>query len=507
MDIQSSVTSRTIPTVSTLLMAHRRSETALYTVVFAAACCLTPLLVLSGVIFGFGNTLSILVVLALAVLIVRWPVVGFYVVALFALVIEQGPLYVNGVAFNFYVFYWPPNLAGLFERPIGFLIIFIFLVLICHRLAARQRPLWGGKLLLPYLFFLLCVAGGVLHGLSSGGDIKIIVEEVRPFWYLFVSYLLAYNLVTDEKHIRALFWIVILSAGLKGLQGLYVYLVVLHGNLVGVNEIMAHEDSFFFVALLLLVVLFCLHHRYRPQFYAALLVMPAVLIALIANQRRADYIALVVGIAVAWAIIFQVNPRARKRLVAGALIFVVLAIGYVAAFANSNGGFGEPARAIASIINPALANARDAASNLYRLIEDFDLKYTVQRNPLGLGFGKPFLEPIPLVDISAKDPLYNYVPHNTIYWVWMRLGPIGYVALWYLFGAIIVRGCLIARQLRERYLQVVAIFITAITFMEIIVAFADYQLFFYRNVIYLGLMAGVLMKLPALDAKKEAARQ
>ena len=52
-------------------------------------------------------------------------------------------------------------------------------------------------------------------------------------------------------------------------------------------------------------------------------------------------------------------------------------------------------------------------------------------------------------------------------------------------------------------LQLVAIYIVAVTFMEIIVAFADYQLFFFRNVIYLGLLAGILMKLPALDENEK----
>jgi sugar transferase (PEP-CTERM/EpsH1 system associated) len=39
--------------------------------------------------------------------------------------------------------------------------------------------------------------------------------------------------------------------------------------------------------------------------------------------------------------------------------------------------------------------------------------------------------------------------------------------------------------------------------IEILVADADYQLYFYRNVIYIGLHFGILMKLPALDSEEE----
>ena len=126
---------------------------------------------------------------------------------------------------------------------------------------------------------------------------------------------------------------------------------------------------------------------------------------------------------------------------------------------------------------------------------------------MGMGFGKEFLQPIPLPNILSLDPYYLYIPHNTIYWVWMRLGPIGFAAFWYLIGAIIVRGCIIARRLQDRYLQLVAIFVVSVTVMEIIVAYADYQLYFYRNVIYLGLLAGILMKLPALDKKGAPAHE
>jgi hypothetical protein len=490
------------PSVSAPLKARRRGDRLLFSSIFIIALALVPLLVVAGATFGFSTLLAATTVLAVLVLIIRWPIVGFYVVAACALLVEQDPLTVNGVvSYYLYVFYWPPQYAGLIERPIGFLLLFIFLVIICQRFAKREKLLQGGNLFWALLVFLLFVAMGIAHGLVSGGDLKIIVVEVRPFWYLFLSYLLAYNLITEKKHVRILFWFIIICAGIKSIQGTYIYLVQYHGNLDGVNEIMAHEESFFWVAVGLLVFLFFLHHRYRPQLYVALLTLPTIAIALIGNQRRTDYIALLIGAFVSWTIIFLLKPHARKPLLIGMIIFLLLGSAYVLAFGNSGGGYAQPARAIMSLFRP---DPRDAASNLYRDIENYDLKFTVQQNPiLGMGFGKEFLQPIPLPNILVLDPYYQYVPHNTIFWVWMRLGPLGYSALWYFFGSIIVRGCIIAKQLRDKYLQLVAIFVVAITFMEIIAAYSDYQLFFYRNVIYLGLLAGILMKLPSLDKEEK----
>ncbi|HST87444.1 MAG TPA: hypothetical protein VLJ14_03620, partial [Ktedonobacterales bacterium] len=172
----------------------------------------------------------------------------------------------------------------------------------------------------------------------------------------------------------------------------------------------------------------------------------------------------------------------------------------VAAFSHSGGAFAQPARAVISTIHPDTSDARDYSSNLYRQIENADLKFTIKQSPIiGYGFGKPFLQPVLLPNILDLDPYYLFVPHNTIYWVWMRLGFVGFLALWYIFGSIIVRGCQIARRLRDPYLQLVAVYVVAVTFMEVILAYADYQLFFYRNVIYLGLLCGLLLNLPKLD--------
>jgi hypothetical protein len=500
MDIQPPIAFKGSQTVSTLLVKRKRSDLLLFIAIFIGTFCLVPLLVISGIAVGITLALVIPGILILAALVFRWPILGFFLVLVCALAVEQNALIVLGRISVIYIFYWPSALEGMPDRPIGFFMLFVVLVFIIHGLLKRQKLLQGGELLLPYLFLLLCVGWGIVYGLGTGGNLKIVVNEVRSFWYLFLGYLLAYNLIRSKKHLRYFFWFVIICAGIKALEGVYIYTFVIHGDLAHNHDIMAHEESYFWVSVLLLIMLFSLHYKYRPQFYTALALVPFLLISLIANNRRADFVALLIGLVVAWILIFVVRPASRKLLIAVLAVTLLFGGAYVAVYYNGQGGFSEPARAIVSVFHPDPA---DAASNLYRDIENYDLKYTVHLNPLGLGFGKPFLQPVPLPHISNPDPVYDYIPHNTIYWVWMRLGPIGFLALWYLFGTIIVRGCIYVRQLKDKYLQLVAIYIVCMVIMEIIVAFADYQLSFYRNVIYIGILAGILMKLPVFD-KKEA---
>jgi hypothetical protein len=507
--------SRQLPTetenvASSLITARKRYERLLFIVLFITIFSFTPLFIWGGTKTGFSMLIGVTLAIALALAIVRWPILGLYALAASAFLIEQEALSTPIFTDRLYVFYWPPQLEGFFERPIGLLILFTFFIWILHRLLRRERLLRGGALWYPLLFYMLCVAAAILYGLATGGNLKIIVVELRPFWYMFASYLLAYNFVTKRSHIRNFFWLAIISAGIKGLQGLYVYLIVYHGSLVGHETIMSHEESFFFAALLLLVIIFSLHYRYKPQLITALCITPIVLVAMVANQRRTDYIALLVGAGIAWILVFQVKPQARGRLLVLLLTFASLGTGYVLAFQNSQGTIGEPARAVISVFKPSVTDVRDANSNLYRIFENNDLKFTIKQYPFGLGFGKPFLQPQPLTSIFpgiiASDPYYNYVPHNTIYWIWIDLGPVGYASLWFLIGSIIILGSITVRKLRDPYFQVVAIYIVAITMMEVVVAYADYQLFFFRNVIYLGLLCGILAKLPLLDKQVQQAQ-
>jgi hypothetical protein len=325
---------------------------------------------------------------------------------------------------------------------------------------------------------------------------------VRPFWYLFLAYLLAYNLVERTRHVRTLVWVIILGAGVKSLQGLYVYLGVLHGHLEGHHAILAHEESFFLAAVVVLGGIFALHHRGQAQSRTILQLLPLIVIAVIANQRRVAYVALLAGFAVAWALTFVVAPQERGALVTVMRVALPLVVGYVLAFFPEPSFIARPARAIVSVVYPDPGDRASLNSNRYRAIENHNLKVTVRENPLfGRGFGRPFFEVAPLPTSSTRSRHYLYIPHNTLYWVWMRLGAVGFLALWVLLGSIVVRGGFIARRLDDGYLRCVAVFVVAATIMEILFAYADLQLYSHRNVLYLGLLAGVLMRLPACDAE------
>jgi O-antigen ligase/polysaccharide polymerase Wzy-like membrane protein len=482
--------------------ASRKSRTT-FLVLFVATLLLTPLMILAGASQGYGQVLAAIVALVALALIPWKPTLGLYLMVICAVAIEQEPLNATPIGTDhLYIFYWPTKLQGLPERPIGFFILFVVLIIVITQLLFRRRPLFGGRLFYPFIFFFACLAIGVLHGLTSGGNFRIIVLEIRPWWYFFVSYILAFNIVSDVKHVRNIMWILVLGSAIKGVQGVFIVFTYLGGHIQGYNEIMAHEQSFFFVLVLLLLVLMLLHHVQRGLMIAILVSLPCLLIALVANNRRADYVALLLGIIVAWVLVIIVKPQSRRLLISVLAVCLLFGAVYVVAFQKSSGILGEPARAVVSVFNPNASDQRDTKSNEYRTFENYDLKYTAAQNPiLGYGFGKPFSQPMILPNVLDLDPYYLYIPHNNVLWVWMRLGPLGFGALWYLIGSAIISGCLIARRLKDPQLQMFAIFTVSTVVMEIILAYGDYQFFFYRNMIFVGIALGVTLKLPAIARK------
>ncbi len=107
---------------------------------------------------------------------------------------------------------------------------------------------------------------------------------------------------------------------------------------------------------------------------------------------------------------------------------------YVGAFWSSSSTIAFPAQAVKTVVAPDSLGAADQSSDQYRDIENYNLNYTIRADPIaGQGFGRPFLRPIPLADISVFE-LNAYLPHNSLLWIWIKMGFLGFVTVLYLFA-------------------------------------------------------------------------
>lgn len=339
---------------------------------------------------------------------------------------------------------------------------------IAHVAGARQWRLSGSPVLWPLMIFAGLVVIGVLYGVGvRGGSLTVAIWEVRPILYIPVMFVLVSNLFTRTKHY------VCLAATAVGAISIQNVLAIQHYNALprGERELMEglteHAAAVHYDWLFMLLLALCLFGgSRRARILVAIAAIPTVYVFVL-SQRRAAVIALVAGF-LAFSLVLYV--RRRSAFMVMMPIVGVMTAMYTAAFWNATGGVGFGARAIKSVIATDQVSERDASSNVYRAIENYNLVFTVRSEPLmGVGFGMPFYQPWPLPDLSFFV-FYEYIPHNSIVWIWLKAGYLGFVMLLFVIAVTLRAG--IGAALRLPFGNGLAVTVGALTYVVMYLVFA-----------------------------------
>lgn len=328
-----------------------------------------------------------------------------------------------------------------------------------------------GALAIPMLLFFASVIFGLIWGLGRGGDLRVALFEARPLLYFPVVYALVMVLFTSVRHYRALAVGIVAALTVEAIHGLW-----------SISEDFARESTdrspvehtaalHMNVALIMLIATFLFGTK-RIGIRPALLLagLPITVLYLVA-ERRAAVVGLVFGVLV---LLVALSVRNRSRFMVIVPTGMLLLAAYTAVFWNAtNSRFGFPAQAVKIIILPDSAGADDVSSDLYRDIENFAMITTVRSEPLtGIGFGNPFLRPIPLPDISFFE-FYEYIPHNSIMWMWTKVGIVGFLAFLFLFASATGIGVRATSRLPDPLDAVIVGSFAAYIPMVFVVAFVD----------------------------------
>ncbi|MGH2567098.1 MAG: hypothetical protein ACRDGA_02080, partial [Bacteroidota bacterium] len=140
-------------------------------------------------------------------------------------------------------------------------------------------------------------------------------------------------------------------------------------------------------------------------------------------------------------------------------------------------------------------------SNLYRDIEKYDLGRTIQREPIfGVGFGNTYDQPIPLVTIAF--PLRDFIPHNQVLWILVKTGAVGFFLFWFFFNGFAFCGTQTFLRTSDPYLKAVCIVALTAVVNQIVVSYFDLQLTYYRNMIYLGTLMGLVSAIHGINERQ-----
>jgi O-antigen ligase len=115
---------------------------------------------------------------------------------------------------------------------------------------------------------------------------------------------------------------------------------------------------------------------------------------------------------------------------------------------------------------------------------------------LGQGFGHRFIQflPLPYIPFVWAD----YLPHNSVLWIWMNMGAAGFVAMLYLFGAAIGTGARATMQLRSRDGAALALTGTLFIVMYAIYAYVDIA-WDIGSMVLLGIILALIGNVDRLD--------
>ena len=141
------------------------------------------------------------------------------------------------------------------------------------------------------------------------------------------------------------------------------------------------------------------------------------------------------------------------------------------------------------------------SSDAYRELENFDLVNTIRSERLtGVGFGKPFYQPAPLPDINFV--FARYIPHNSVLWIWLKMGFLGFVALFLVIAVAIRAGVRAALTLPTG--AALAVTIGALAFIVMFFVFAYVDLVWgTKTCLFLAVCMATCVNMPRL-AKRPA---
>lgn len=358
-----------------------------------------------------------------------------------------------------------------------------------------MRP--SGRLLGAYVVYVCIVLLAAIRGVLAGGDTNIVLWELRPQVYGFILFVLAASLVRERRHLLWLVGILFVGTSLKAVLGFIRYFFTFDRDLSRFDSILAHEESYFLALFLLALACVLIWYRQRRLVLPLLVMAPFVVVTLLENRRRAALIALGFAIIVVAILGIRFDGRERIRVaVISSVLALVLTVFIAVNWNKQYGIVGQIVRPVHSLFQP---DDRDFSSNLYRTNENANLRLTFDSNKiLGVGFGSPMQVVFPLADITQSYPLWQYIPHNTLLWIGMRMGVLGFMAFFGLIGMAILEGVHQAASRSDPLVRAIAVFAIAAIVAQLVVAYGDLQLENYRNMIFLGALIGILDALPRI---------
>ena len=181
------------------------------------------------------------------------------------------------------------GLSGVLITPLELTMAMILLTWAVQAIASHQLEFRRSRLLLVVAVLLGIIVLAGARGLIQGADVRTVLRELRPWVYLGAGYLIASQLPRGKRAVWAVLWAFTLGVGFKGLQGTWKFLTTLNID-PRPPFIFSHEEAVFLTLFLLLTAGLWIFGERGWLRRVATGLLPAVLIADLANTRRTAWL-------------------------------------------------------------------------------------------------------------------------------------------------------------------------------------------------------------------------
>ncbi len=471
-----------------------------YSIVILVSVCVSVIL-----LFGDVNILAaialifVVVIMLLSFYRVDW---GFFIFFGMVMVFDQFDIpNFDPITYRFDYFKnlkeisYIPSLSAAVLNPLELQLLLLLLawfiaVSVNKKTKVQSIMVWG----LALIFFVTLIAS-LLHGLNKGGVFLPALWELRALFYFGFLYFFIPQIIQSKEQIETLLWIFIVCVTVKALQGI-VRFAAQGMSFRGMETLTNHEDPVFITILFMFLLALILFNAKAKHRTVLLWLLLPLIFGFFTGQRRASYGGLIISFVV---LVVLLSGRERLILFKTLAPFLILAAVYSAVFWNSESKLASPVKLIKSAFFTDKNEAGERyLSNLYREFERYDLAYTVKTSPVtGLGFGRKYYMPVPLADIPF--PLRDYIPHNEILWLIVKMGAAGFFVFWFFFDSLLFKASAICVRMRDPFLKSVCAIVIISFVNQIAVSYYDLQLTYYRNMVLLGTLWGLLPALESLD--------
>ena len=395
---------------------------------------------------------------------------------------------------NWWKFVSPPG-----SRQLGFLIVnnldiglgAIGIGMVLRGVAGRPRsPRWprAPAELTFMLAYGLALVSMFAYGVATDGDLKPALWQVRGLFYMLVLAVITPLVIETRDHVRTVMWALVVPITVKALQIDWRYFIDLGGQIGELRSMIGHEDSGLLVGAITLGVALALYGAERAQRGFLLVCLPLLLLGVAFNMRRASYAALILGLG---GMPLLLHTRRGAALRAAAAVLVLVAVYGIISWNRPHDPLALPLQKAKSILAPT-PGTYDATSNRYRRDEDIDLRMTILRHPVGLGFGHRFELHVPLDDIEHLYRQWQYMPHNTILGLWISLGTVGLVVFLSYVGGVMMLAAHGVRRFADPYLKAICYLVLTSVAGGLLIGLTDQYLGTTRSAVFLGVLIGIL---------------